>query len=105
MSSAVRAALADADVQFGVSAVTAYEYEELRVRNRLGGVDNIGILLSGLNATLLDFPGEAYRLLPLLPMLHKDPTDRMLIAHAIHADLTLVTADTKMREYPVRSLW
>lgn len=34
-----------------------------------------------------------------------DPVDRMLIAHAIHADLTLVSADETMRRYPVRSLW
>lgn len=36
---------------------------------------------------------------------HGDPVDRMLIAHAIHADLTLVTADGLMRRYPVKSLW
>ncbi len=62
-------------------------------------------LLQKLRASLIDFPSEAYRLVALLPPIHRDPVDRMLIAHAIHADLTLVTADEAMRAYPVRSLW
>lgn len=105
LSPAVHDALRDPEAEFAISSVTAYEFEDLRIRNRLGPVDTIGVLVSGLGATLLDFPGEAYRNVPKLPKLHRDPVDRMLIAHAIHADLTLVTADATMREYPVRTLW
>ena len=105
LSPAFREKLLDPDAEFLISGVTAFEFEDLRVRNRLGPVDSIGVLVAGLNATLLDYPSEAARIVPLLPVHHRDPIDRMLIAHAIHADLTLVTADTTMRAYPVRCLW
>lgn len=105
LSAVVRDALVDPAAEFAVSAVTAYEFEDLRVRNRLGNVDTVGVLINGLSATLLDYPASAYQIVALLPLLHRDPVDRMLIAHAIFSDLTLVTADAQMREYPVRSLW
>jgi PIN domain nuclease of toxin-antitoxin system len=34
-----------------------------------------------------------------LPLHHRDPFDRLLIAQAQHERLTLVTADTRMRAY------
>ena len=40
-----------------------------------------------------------------LPMIHRDPFDRMLIAQARHEPLTLVTRDTTVRRYPVDTLW
>lgn len=39
-----------------------------------------------------------------LPLLHGDPFDRMLVAQAIVEGLTLVTADTVIREYAVTCL-
>lgn len=105
LSPAFRALLVDPDATFLVSSVTAFEFEDLRLRDRFGVVGGLGDLLAGLGATVLDYPAEAVRTVPLLPAIHRDPVDRMLIAHAIHADLTLVTADETMRRYPVRSLW
>ena len=40
-----------------------------------------------------------------LPLLHRDPFDRMLVAQALAEDLTLVTADEAIRRYPVKSVW
>ncbi len=105
LSPAFHALLTDADAEFVVSSVTAFEFEELRARNRLGDVDSVSVLIRALNAVVADFPAAAYELVHLLPKLHRDPADRMLVAHAIHADLTLVTADAVLRNYPVRSLW
>lgn len=36
-----------------------------------------------------------------MPHHHRDPFDRMLIAQAITEGLTIVTADRKLRDYPV----
>jgi PIN domain nuclease of toxin-antitoxin system len=41
----------------------------------------------------------------LLPPLHKDPMDRMLIATAIRHDLTIITDDAVFAEYGVRTIW
>ena len=43
--------------------------------------------------------------LSALPMLHKDPFDRMLIAQAKHEGLTLVTADELIPKYDIRTIW
>jgi PIN domain nuclease of toxin-antitoxin system len=41
-----------------------------------------------------------------LPNLHADPADRILIATALEHNLTILTPDDKMRQYPrVRTLW
>lgn len=40
-----------------------------------------------------------------LPLLHRDPFDRLLIAQARHERLTLVTRDPAIRRYPVDILW
>jgi PIN domain nuclease of toxin-antitoxin system len=43
--------------------------------------------------------------LAVLPMVHKDPFDRMLIAQAIAEGLGFVTNDEHIRSYAVRTLW
>jgi len=40
-----------------------------------------------------------------LPLNHKDPFDRMLIAQAIERSLTILTPDPLIRQYPIRTLW
>ena len=39
-----------------------------------------------------------------LPLIHRDPFDRMLIAQALHHNLTLVTVDPQIQAYPVPTL-
>ena len=42
----------------------------------------------------------------LLEGLHGDPVDRLLAATALDADLSLVTADRKLRDYPaLTTIW
>lgn len=40
-----------------------------------------------------------------LPMIHRDPFDRLLVAQAIDDGLTLVSCDSEIRKYPVPCLW
>lgn len=40
-----------------------------------------------------------------LPHLHGDPFDRLLIAQALVEEMTLMTADAKIRQYTVPILW
>lgn len=40
-----------------------------------------------------------------LPMHHKDPFDRMLVAQAKVEDLVLVTHDSQLGKYPIKTLW
>ncbi len=40
-----------------------------------------------------------------LPDIHKDPFDRLLIAQATNNDLTIITRDSKIPLYAVKSIW
>jgi PIN domain nuclease of toxin-antitoxin system len=44
-------------------------------------------------------------LLKKLPNHHKDPFDRILIAHALSAGLKLVTPDPEIHKYPIPVIW
>ena len=43
--------------------------------------------------------------LDYLPILHKDPFDRMLVAQANVEDAVLITGDPVIAQYPVKHLW
>ena len=101
----VHEAFASAASELFVSAVTAAEFTDLQARKRIAVEATLDELAAVLAFQLLDFPAQASQLLTLLPVHHRDPVDRMLIAHALHSDLTIVTADKTIRRYPVRTLW
>ena len=99
------AAVGEAREPLCVSAVTAYEFADLNRRGRFGADLPLADLLGRLDAAVLDYPAAAWLIATDLPPIHLDPVDRMLVAHAIHADLTIATADATIRRYPVRTIW
>lgn len=103
LSQPARRALEDESIY--VSVVTAFEYSDLNVRRRFGVDMPLDPILRLLDAEVLAYPAAAWTLAASLPKIHLDPVDRMLVAHAIYADLSLVTADTTIRDYPVRAIW
>ena len=40
-----------------------------------------------------------------LPVLHRDPFDRMIVAQAQIEDLTVITHDRSIAEYDVNVMW
>jgi PIN domain nuclease of toxin-antitoxin system len=56
-------------------------------------------------ARVLQIRGSHVTALAALPMLHKDPFDRILIAQAVAEGLGVVTNDGLMSDYPVQTLW
>lgn len=101
LKAAWRTALSDADTSLCVSAVIASEYTDLQVRGRLPVDESIAVLVERFDLSLEAYPGEAWSLLPTLPEIHRDPVDRMLVAHALLGDFTIMTADANIRRYPV----
>jgi PIN domain nuclease of toxin-antitoxin system len=104
LSPAASAAITNPDNKLLVSAATAFEFADLRARGRYGDVLKLDDILDRLHATVVELPSAAWQIAATLPPVHSKPVDRMLIAHAIHADLTLVTADAAMQLYPVQVL-
>lgn len=61
-------------------------------------MDNNGLRL------LPIIPDHVYAL-QALPNLHRDPFDRMLIAQAVHENMTLISSDSQIAQYPIPILW
>ena len=54
---------------------------------------------------LLDITDQHLTTLTTLPLHHRDPFDRLLIAQAITEDLTLLSRDAHFAAYPGRVRW
>jgi PIN domain nuclease of toxin-antitoxin system len=54
---------------------------------------------------LLPFEASDSFHLASLPLLHKDPFDRMLVCQALTNDLTILTPDPLIRQYAISTLW
>ncbi len=104
LSKTARALLDDGE-PLHVSALIAFEFDDLVRRGRMPGTPMLEDLIAPFALQILDFPTDCWRIASALPQVHGDPVDRMLIAHAIHADLPIVTADGKIPHYPVRIIW
>jgi PIN domain nuclease of toxin-antitoxin system len=105
LSKAALDAVMDPDNALFLSAVNAWEYADLEKRGRFAGAGPLEPLLETLEIKTLDLPASVWSAAASLPDIHRDPIDRMMIGHAQMADLTLVTADRKVRKYPVKTFW
>ncbi len=53
----------------------------------------------------LDIKPNHLSVLRSLPFIHRDPFDRLYISQAIAEDMTIITSDTIIPKYNVRTLW
>ena len=100
----VRQRIATAEIVF-VSAASAWEAAIKASAGRLDLPDTIeaGVLASGFEKLLITF-SHAERAAGL-PLHHRDPFDRMLVAQAQAEGLTLATHDRLLAPYDVEILW
>jgi PIN domain nuclease of toxin-antitoxin system len=104
-STAGRACLEDSESVFYLSAVAPWD---IAIKHRLGkltlptgGIDTIRARLAESPAMPLPIaPAHAFRVAEL-PMHHRDPFDRLLIAQAQVEGLTIMTNDPTFRAYDV----
>jgi PIN domain nuclease of toxin-antitoxin system len=102
---AARQAMQVSGAELFVSAVTAFELTDLQQRGRIAMTESLSTFADPFGLSILDLPAQAWTVAARLPDIHRDPVDRMMIAHAILGDFTLVTADRLIRRYPVKTLW
>lgn len=62
-------------------------------------------VLVQLAATILPIVPRHVAALEGLPLIHKDPFERMLVAQAIAEGLTIATSDEMIRSYLVPTIW
>ena len=107
LSPAARIAVSDEGAQVFVSVVSAWE---IVIKHQAGklAVDPVRLFPEQLDTN--GFQPLAITLahierLATLPLLHKDPFDRLLVAQAACESLQLITSDRLVRQYAVPTLW
>ena len=100
LSKRARAAVADA-ARVHVSPVSAWEIEMKKARGRLTAPNNLEATIRAHGMQPLPITIAHGIAAGQLPLLHRDPFDRMLIAQASIESLTLMTADEQIRKYNV----
>lgn len=81
---------------------------ELAIKRSIGKLDfphDFRAVLSDEAFELLSINFEHLRALEALPLYHRDPFDRLLIAQAIAENIAVVTTDSKFAHYDVRLFW
>ena len=54
---------------------------------------------------IIPIPRASLTVLETLPMIHRDPFDRLLIATALTEQMTLITDDENIQKYEVPQIW
>jgi PIN domain nuclease of toxin-antitoxin system len=67
--------------------------------------DNIEDFLSANKIQILPITFLHLQRLTNLNLIHRDPFDRLIISQAIAENLTILTKDNNIQQYPVKYLW
>ena len=102
LSRTARAALADPQNDVLVSAATIWE---IAVKTGAGRLDAPDDLLGTIEATrfeVLPISGPDAVAAAQLPLIHRNPFDRMVVAQAMRLDAVVVTRDRAIAAYDVK---
>lgn len=99
-----RDAIADPDNEVFVSAVSGLEIAVRKAQGRLVAPNGLSAVVEAKHFEHLPLTFEHAERAAVLPMHHRDPFDRMLIAQAQAEGLVLVTGDERMRLYDVPTM-
>ena len=99
-----REAIRDPDNEALVSVASIWELAMKRVSGRLDAPGDLLNACQEQGFALLSIEPLHAEQAANLPMHHRDPFDRMLVAQAQAEGLTIVTADAQMRRYGVRTM-
>ncbi len=109
LSPAARDACTDPGNDVYLSAISAWE---MTIKHRLGRLPlpappqvYVSDRRTRLQIEPLPFGEAAACHVHLLPVHHRDPFDRALVAQAIVTGAVLVTPDDEIRRYPAPTLW
>jgi len=85
--------------------LSAMSVAELMIKSSIGKIEiefNPIEMAKKMRVDILDFSGVHAMILGKLPLFHKDPFDRMIIAQAIYSNIPLMSDDSKFSNYECR---
>jgi PIN domain nuclease of toxin-antitoxin system len=98
-------------VEVGENVVSVASYWEVVIKTQKGllFISDLGLwwrrAIELTTARVLPIRPSHITALAGLPMLHKDPFDRILVAQAKAEGLDFVTNDRPIAEYPIQTIW
>ncbi len=104
LSSAQQDAISDPDNEVFVSAATSWELSVKEAAGKLILHDSVPLLVERFGFIELPITLKHGKAAAALPLLHKDPFDRMLVAQAMLEGMVLLTVDERLGDYPVATL-
>ncbi|MES2208890.1 MAG: type II toxin-antitoxin system VapC family toxin [Chloroflexota bacterium] len=99
-----RAAISDPANDIIVSAATVWELEIKRAQGKLTAPADLLEIIDAEGFTCLPVSGADAAAAARLPVHHRDPFDRMLVAQATRLDAVVVTRDSAFRAYDLEVL-
>lgn len=107
LSRRVRALLPVADVWISVASlweiIAKVQVGKLALPSPVG--DYLAAKLTANGVSVLSLTFDHVRRLEQLPLHHRDPFDRILIAQSLNESIPLVSADPKFEKYTVEIIW
>lgn len=104
LSAPARDAITRAGKDAGVSVASVWEASIKRAAGRLQGPDLVGAVTAA-GFPFLPIDEQHAKLAGELPLLHRDPFDRMIVAQAMTEQLVIVTRDRDIPRYGVPVVW
>ncbi len=108
LSDRARDIIADYENQLNFSVVSIWEIViklnigKLKIEHT---IEDIYTLLAQLNILILPIERSDLDRYLALPLHHRDPFDRLIIAQAIDRELILISVDSSFEPYSVHKLW
>ena len=102
LSDRARSSIISGENMVFVSSVSVWEIGIKRSLGKLSTPDNLLEELKLHRFTSLNITHEHADIAARLPLLHKDPFDRMLVAQAIVENLSVITRDEQISMYSVK---
>jgi PIN domain nuclease of toxin-antitoxin system len=100
LSFSARQAIEDA-AEILISEVSLWEITIKVSIGKLAPISGLSDMLCDLGFKRLGIADKYLQILELLPMLHRDPFDRMIVAQALSEHVGLVTSDILLKDYGV----
>ena len=104
LSRKARGAIAQGDNMIFVSAAVAWEIAIKKALGKLDAPDDLQDVMAAERFQPLPITIPHALAIAALPAIHQDPFDRIQIAQAKLENLTLVTRDRFIQQYPVSSI-
>ena len=104
LTAGARAAIADPRNDVFVSAVSGWEIAVKKAKGKLTAPDNLAAMVDTKGFAHLPLTYHHAEQAAMLPMHHRDPFDRFLVAQAQAEGLILVTRDRNIPKYGVRTI-